>query len=98
MQTISVQSVHKKGITRYTLVLQTDAIQVTIISTIFMSVCWRLYCYKSELLQVRNNANSNIFSRYSLANDFIIQTSDFIARSDTAHVTCSTGYGFSRDL
>ena len=30
--------------------------------------------------------------------DFIIRTFDVIARSDEAHVTCSTWYGFSCDL
>jgi len=53
-----------------------------------------------------NNANgmqqtSDIFSGiawYYGDNDFIIQTFDFIARSDAAPVTCSTWYGFSRDL
>ena len=31
-------------------------------------------------------------------NDYIIQTFNFIAHSDAAHVTCSTWYGFSCDL
>ena len=52
-----------------------------------------------------NNANGNkrvmFFSGiawYYGDNDFIIRTFDFIARSDAAHATCSTSYGFSRDL
>jgi len=44
---------------------------------------------------------SDIFSSIASCygdSDLIIQTFDFIARSDTAHVICSIWYGFSCDL
>ena len=41
---------------------------------------------------------SDIYSGTYSDSDFIIQTFDFIARLDAAHVTCSTWYGFSLDM
>ena len=38
------------------------------------------------------------FAWYYGDNDFMIRTFDFNAHSYVAHVTCSTWYGFSRDL
>ena len=80
-----------------------DELHYYIIITIVQSYTEKYYITSllpSVLLRVRsmsNNANGNkrviFFSGiawYYGDNDFIIQTFDFIARSDAACVTCST--------
>ena len=73
----------------------------------------KLYMYQKSLLppvtlgvhSMSNNANGNEqvvpfsgIAWYYGNNDFIIRTFDFIARSDTAHVTCSKKYGFLKTV
>ena len=76
-----------------------DYISITIVLYRKISLCCRLCCYEcTARVTMPTATNKRYFFRYNMVLRWWFYRANLIAHSDAVCVTCSTWYGFLRDL